>query len=135
MRELHAKGRGRYNAYQAHCRALERVKDRGKRERLKNETTRVYANEKLRIGWSPEQISIRIGIDRGKDFTISPEAIYQFIYAQVHRSGNGLVKKGCEDLRPYLARRHTVPSDQITLRNLLNNRDCPPYLKVPDPII
>lgn len=101
------KGRGRYNAYKAHCRALERVKDRGKRERLKNEATRTYTNEKLKLGWSPEQVSIRIGIDLGKDYAISPEAIYQFIYAQVYRGGNGLVKKGCEDLRPYLARRHT----------------------------
>ena len=100
------KGKGGYNAYQAHCRALTRVKDRGKRERLKNEATRAYAKEKLKIGWSPEQVSIRIGIDMGKDYAISPEAIYQFIYAQVHRGGNGVVKKECEDLRPYLARRH-----------------------------
>jgi transposase, IS30 family len=38
---------------------------------------------------------------------ISYEAIYQYVYAQVHRGGNGSVKKGGEDLRSYLPRRHT----------------------------
>lgn len=37
--------------------------------------------------------------------SISHEAIYQYIYAQVHRKGHGYVKPGKEDLRPYLARR------------------------------
>ena len=39
--------------------------------------------------------------------TISHEAIYQYVYAQVYRSGNGMVKEGGEDLRKYLPRRHT----------------------------
>ena len=107
-REIHGaprKGNGRYDAREANSRALERVKNRGKRERLKNEATREYTREKLKLGWSPEQVSIRIGIDLKKE-SISPEAIYQFIYAQINRNGNGLVKKGCEDWRPYLTRRH-----------------------------
>lgn len=101
------KGRGKYEAYKAHCQAIERVKDRGKRERLKNEATRKYTIEKLKLGWSPEQISLRIGIDLCKDYKISHEAIYQYIYSQIHVKGNGLVKNGCKDLRPYLARRHS----------------------------
>ena len=101
------KGRGRYNAYRAHGRALERVKDRGKRERLKNEATRSYTCKKLKIGWTPEQVEMRIGKDLGRGYSISYEAIYQFVYAQIRRGGNGNVKQGCEDLRPYLARRHT----------------------------
>ena len=43
----------------------------------------------------------------GKEYSISYEAIYQFVYSQIRRGGNGDVKDGCEDLRPYLARRHT----------------------------
>lgn len=101
------KGLGKYQAYQANCRSVKREEGRGKRERLKNETTRVYAKEKLKLGWTPEQIEMRIGKDLGKEYSISYEAIYQFIYSQVRRGGNGKVKKGCEDLRPYLARRHT----------------------------
>jgi IS30 family transposase len=36
---------------------------------------------------------------------ISHEAIYQYVYHQVHRSGYGYIKPGCEDLRSYLRRR------------------------------
>jgi IS30 family transposase len=101
------KGPGKYQAYQANCRAVKREESRGKRERLKNETTRIYAVEKLKLGWTPEQIELRIGRDLGKQYSISYEAIYQFVYSQIRRDGNGKVKKGCEDLRPFLARRHT----------------------------
>ena len=101
------KGIGRYKAYQANCRAIEREDNRGKRERLKNETIRNYVKEKLRIGWSPEQIEIRIVKDLGKKYSISYEAIYQFVYSNVRSGGNGGMKSGHEDLRPYLARRHS----------------------------
>lgn len=101
------KGRGKYKAYEANCRAVKREGSRGKRERLKNEATRKYTTDRLKIGWTPEQIDMRIGKDLGKEYSISYEAIYQFVYSLVNRGGNGKVKKGCEDLRPYLARRHT----------------------------
>lgn len=100
------KGHGKYEAYRAQCHALEREKDRGKRFRLKNEVTRTYTKTKLKLGWSPEQISLRIHIDLGKDYKISYEAIYQYIYSQIHRGGNGTLKPDHEDLRKYLARRH-----------------------------
>lgn len=79
-------------------------KSRGRKDRLKNETIRQYVTEKLKIGWSPEQIAGTIEAAKGE--SISHEAIYQYIYAQVHRGGNGWVKPGKEDLRLYLARRH-----------------------------
>lgn len=99
-------GRGKYRAYQAHIQAVERDKNRGKRERLKNETTRRYVKEKMKLGWSPEQIALRLPIDHTGE-KISYEAIYQYVYAQIHRGGNGEVKEGGEDLRRYLPRRHT----------------------------
>jgi IS30 family transposase len=37
--------------------------------------------------------------------TISHEAIYQFVYAQIHRNGWGEKKIGCEDLRAHLRRK------------------------------
>jgi transposase, IS30 family len=53
--------------------------------------------EKLKTGWSPEQIAGRIEIDcAGK--RVSHEAIYQFVYRRYFQ--------GEEDLRPYLKRRH-----------------------------
>lgn len=36
---------------------------------------------------------------------ISYEAIYQYVYTQVHRGGHGYMKPGHEDLRSYLPRR------------------------------
>ena len=99
------KGRGKYQAHINHEKALNR-KTNKKNLRLKNELIRDYVVEKLKLGWSPEQISIRLPIDhRGQ--TISYEAICKYIYGQIHREGNGMVKRGCEDLRKYLSRRHT----------------------------
>lgn len=107
-REVAGKPRRGVGKYQAHIRqdtAL--VKRFGKKpSRLKNECIRSYVAEKMKIGWSPEQISIRLPIDHPGN-RISHEAVYQFVYAQVRRGGNGEVKQGCEDLRTYLPRRHT----------------------------
>ena len=76
---------------------------RGRADRLKNEIIRTYVRDKLKEGWSPEQIAGRLPQDRRKQ-TISYEAIYQFIYAQFHRHGYGRCLT--EDLRVYLKRRH-----------------------------
>jgi IS30 family transposase len=95
--------RERYTPRLADLRAQEQRKSRGRIERLKNKTVREYVVNRLKAGWSPEQIAGTI-LEIGE--TISHEAIYQYVYAQVHRRGYGLVKPGHEDLRPYLARRH-----------------------------
>jgi len=102
------KGMGRYHADRAQKVSKERRGNQGREEKLTYEPLRSYVIEKLKLGWSPEQIAIRLPIDhpRKKDMRISYEAIYQYVYAQVHRGGNGTVKPGCTDLRPYLARRH-----------------------------
>jgi IS30 family transposase len=99
------KGLGKYQAHIAHEKALE--KRYGKKAfRLKNVLIQSYAIEKMKLGWSPEQIAIRLPIDH-KGESISYEAIYQFVYAQFFRGGNGMIKSGCEDLRRYLPRRHS----------------------------
>lgn len=102
-------GRGRYSADRAQADADRRSARQGRSGKLKHEPLRAYVVEKLKEGWSPEQIAIRIPIDYPKDqrMRISYEAIYQYVYAQVRRGGNGTVKDGCEDLRPHLPRRHT----------------------------
>ena len=100
-----SRGTGKYQAHVSHQKSLNRRLGK-KSNRLKNEFIRSYVKEKLKVGWSPEQISIRLTIDH-PDNNVSHEAIYQFIYAQVKRGGNGKVRDGCEDLRPYLPRRHT----------------------------
>lgn len=93
----------RYTPRLAHERALKNRSIRGQGKLAKSCHLRLYVHSQLKAGWSPEQIAAmakkHIGIN------ISYEAIYQYIYSQIHRSGYGLVKSGCEDLRPYLARR------------------------------
>lgn len=103
MRRNFPKEHKRYTPRIAHNRALAKRKCRGRKDRLKNKTIREYVVSHLKLRWSPEQISGRM--KRDDIGNISPEAIYQYIYAQVHRNGWGLVRRGHEDLRSYLRRR------------------------------
>jgi len=100
-------GRGRYQADIAHRKALKRIANRGNKYVLDiNEELYNYVVEKLKIGWSPEQISIRLPIDfpNNEFMRISHESIYTYIYSCI--SSNNKVKKGYDDLRVYLPRRH-----------------------------
>lgn len=92
-----------YASRVAHERALAKRKSRGRHDRLKNEEIRNYTVAHLKEGWSPEQIAGRIKLDLKQ--TVSHEAIYQYIYAQVYRQGWGNLKPGAEDLRIYLRRK------------------------------
>lgn len=93
----------RYTPRLAHERALASRKSRGRQNRLKNERIREYVIKYLKKRWSPEQIANTIESEMNE--TISHEAIYQFVYAQIHRGGYGWVKPNCQDLRPYLRRK------------------------------
>jgi IS30 family transposase len=104
-RNMDTAGRRYYIPRTAHERALEKRKIRGREDRLKNDTIREYVVGHLKDGWSPEQISGKLPEER-PGHRISYEAIYQYIYAQVHRDGWGLLRRNCGDLRPYLKRRH-----------------------------
>ncbi len=99
--------RNTYTPRVAQERALTKRKSRGRHDRLKNEAIRVYVVDHLKEGWSPEQISGRI--KKAINQKISHEAIYQYIYAQFYRGGNGYSRFGLtEDLRPYLRRKRKV---------------------------
>lgn len=93
--------RNRYTPRVAHERALAYRKHRGKRKLDRNAVLREYVISRLQLGWSPEQIAATTQEIIRK--SISHEAIYQYIYAQVYRDGHGYVKPGHQDLRPYLA--------------------------------
>jgi len=93
-----------YTPRAAHTRALLKRKSRGRKDRLKSPIVRNYVITHLKQRWSPEQIAGRIEIDY-PGLAISHEAIYQYIYHQIHQNGWGYLKPGCEDLRPYLRRR------------------------------
>ena len=105
IRRNQTKQRNLYRPRLAHERALERRTHRGQRKLDTNEELLSYVKAYLKLGWSPEQIAAQSS--RLVGTKISHEAIYQYIYAQVHRGGRGYVKPGHEDLRPYLARRRT----------------------------
>lgn len=95
--------RRQYTPRLAHQRAEEHRHHRGRTERLKNDTIRSYARAQLRSGYSPEQTAGRLPSVHPSQ-RISPEAIYQFVYAQFRRGGYGRLIG--EDMRPYLKRRH-----------------------------
>lgn len=95
----------RYTPRVAEARAQENRASRGRTERLKNDTVRTYVIEQLKDGYSPEQIAGRLPYDHLGE-SISHEAIYRFVYNQIHLNGYGKVKEGREDLRIYLKRRH-----------------------------
>lgn len=104
------KGMGKYSASLAQSKALSNYERQGRKQKLEHSQPLLeYIITKLKIGWSPEQISGRLPIDYPKDKTmrISYESIYAYIYNQIRREGNGNVKTGCADLRKYLSRRHT----------------------------
>lgn len=96
-----------YKPRVAHERAILKRSSRGRKLRLKSGFIRRYIAAGLVAGFSPEQISGRLTIEH-PDESISHEAIYQYIYSQVHREGSGGMKPGYHDLRPYLKRRHRI---------------------------
>jgi len=89
----------------ANERALEKRRYRGRHLRLKNGFIRRYVYTGLKSGFSPEQVAGRLRLEHPCE-SISHEAIYQYIYSQVRRSGYGSVRPGYVDLRSYLKRRH-----------------------------
>lgn len=68
-----------YVAIHAQHLAEDRKSNAGKRHPLKDSQTYTYTLEKLRQGWSPEQIAGRLEFDWGRKI-ICHETIYQFIY-------------------------------------------------------
>ena len=103
------RGIGKYIADVSHRKVLERISNRGNISKIDKYTElKEYVIKNLKLGWSPEQISGRIKKDYPRNkiiMRISHEAIYQYVYNQFHRGGNGTLKKDCEDLRMYLPRK------------------------------
>ena len=103
------KGMGRYRAHIAQRKADTRSKNQGRQTKLSNnKKLKKYVTGKLKLGWSPEQVAIRLPVEYPKDIDmrISYEAIYQYIYNQYYRGGDGYLKPKHVDLRQYLTRRH-----------------------------
>jgi IS30 family transposase len=69
-----------YSPLKAHRMAKERFQKSHQRPRLKNEGLRGRVESLLKLKWSPEIIAGRLAKEANKKI-ISPEAIYQWIYA------------------------------------------------------
>lgn len=106
-------GRGKYSAKIAHEKALCARERQGRKRTLDtNDELRVFVVDKLKgdgtsgSAWTPEQITGYLKEQTTRAY-VCMETIYTYIYGNIRRGGNGVVKFGYEDLRPYLARRHT----------------------------
>lgn len=84
--------KGYYLAHKAEEKARERKCKAGERERLKSPFIRSYVKRKLESGWSPEQVSGRLKIDK-PDLSISHEAIYQYVYTDAPRLVGSLARR------------------------------------------
>lgn len=73
---------GAYWPQKAQERADHRLQDGHKHPRLKSRVMQFEVERMMRLGWSPEIVAGRIGTHRPDLPSISPEAIYQWIYAQ-----------------------------------------------------
>jgi len=102
-------GGHKYSADVAQRKSGDRRHNQGRRSKFSYQPLKDYVTGKMKKGWSPEQIALRLPVDhpRDKKMRVSYEAVYQYVYSQIRRGGNGQVKEGCEDLRKYLVRRHT----------------------------
>lgn len=85
---------GYYLPHKAQARAAERNQERHRRPRLKDARVRRYLARCLRNGWSPELAVGRLALRHPTWPTVTPEAVYQWIYADRH------------DLIPYMVRHH-----------------------------
>jgi len=75
---------GHYVAIHAQAESEQRKIKARKRHPLKDPLTYAYVLEKLRDGWSPEQIAGRLEKESGKK-VISYETIYRFIYSPINK--------------------------------------------------
>ncbi len=88
---------GEYFPIAAHKLSLERNTNSRKKNALKNYKIWDYVIDKLRCGWSPEQIAGRLRKHNRGQTIICPETIYRYIYSSKGRA---------ENLREYLVRAH-----------------------------
>lgn len=98
-----------YIAHLAHQQAKLRKQAAGRRPRLKSELIREYVQEKLRLGWTPEQIAGRLRLEH-RGLKISYEAVYQYIYTDFKEGIKYLVRRHPKRYpKHYSRKRHKLP--------------------------
>ena len=112
MREIKRNGSKQYHVYTsmyADKRSVERKSKANRHDRLKDDVIREYVVEKLKEQWTPELIAGRLEQDH-PGFSISHEAIYQYIY------------QDAPELKKYLPRSHRVRRKRKVARTNSVNR-------------
>jgi len=94
------KGENGYRYKQAHRKALARHKTKPKAIKLTTERI-LYVREKIKLNWSPEQISGRLFTE--ENVSLSHETIYQFILKN-KRNGGDLYRYLRHQAKPYRQR-------------------------------
>jgi IS30 family transposase len=89
--------KGEYHAIKAHELSLKRNRKSRQSNPLKNPKIYSYVYDKLRCGWSPQQIAGRLKRENNNKTIICHETIYHYIY-----SDEGKTK----ELHEYLVRQH-----------------------------
>jgi IS30 family transposase len=105
-----------YIPYLADIRAERRRKASRPWRVLKNASVRAYVEEKIPLGWSPEQVSGRIKIDLPGQ-SVSHEAIYKFIYYQADHLIEYLSRKRKSRYPKYRGRRSGKRRSPVRIPN------------------
>ncbi len=119
----HNRGKTSYRAFSASRRAKAAAssRKRGKRKIEKQESLLSYVIEKLKGGWSPQEISKRLKIEYAwdMDMQVSHEAIYQYIYVLPRGELKQLLIKGLRQERKH--RRAQKRGDTAETRGKIAN--------------
>ncbi len=117
------RGKTSYRAFSASRRAKAAAssRKRGKRKIEKQESLLSYVIEKLKGGWSPQEISKRLKIEYAWDMNmqVSHEAIYQYIYVLPRGELKQLLIKGLRQERKH--RRAQKRGDTAETRGKIAN--------------
>ena len=115
---------GYYLPHKANERARWRKQQSGRRDRLKYPVIQLYVGERLATGWSPEQISGRLGNDH-PGMSISHEAIYQYIYEEAAHLIGYLARRH----RKRLSKGHSRKHRKSHIPNRIRIRERPPAVE------
>lgn len=105
-----------YVAIHAQAKAKNRTVDARKRHQLKNPAVYSYVLEKLRWGWSPEQIVGRLKRDNNGQTIICHETIYRFIYSTENKD------KRLWEYLPWKRTKRRKKHDRLVQRCRIPNR-------------
>ena len=99
---------GEYQSIKAEALSQERNRKSRKTNPLKNPKVYSYVYDKLRYGWTPQQIAGRLKRNNNNQTIICHETIYQYIYSLEGRT---------KQLSEYLVRKHTEKDDPGMVEN------------------